>query len=167
MNKIRGLIFPILIFLGLVVMPRVVLTMVPVEMLSMIYTMGLVDLDRILDALMIFGLTLAILSALKNLTEKWTTLNLASSIASSFIWFVLSLFLWGAGDPWSFGEISRALNVMKNVTASFVLNLRFFVLLQVGVSLLSILNIILVYVGARERHAHPQVSEPSDGRNGG
>jgi len=163
MNKIGGLIFPILIFTALGVMPRVALTMVPVEMLSTIHAMGLVDLDRILNALTIFGLALASLSALKNLTEKWTTLNLASSVASSFTWFILSLFLWGAGDPWSFGEISRTVNVMENTTASFILNLRFFVLLQAGVSLLSIINGILVYIGARDRmRATPQASEPSE-----
>jgi len=172
MNKIKGLIFPTFIILGLIVMPRVALTMVPVDMVSMIYAMDLVDLDLILNALMIFGIILAILSALKNLTEKWTTTNLASGITSAIIWFILSLFLWGAGDLWSFGEISRTLNVMKNVTASFVLNLRFFVLLQAGVSLLGILNIILTYAKARDRRrAQPEAyshgAEPSEGLESG
>ena len=150
MNKVKGLIFPTLILLVLVVVPRVALMLAPVEMVSMIDAMGLVDLDMILNALMISGLSMATLSALKNLTEKWTMINLASSIGSAIIWFVLSLLLWGAGDPWSFGEIRRTLNVM-NLMASLFLNLRFFVVLQAGASLLGILKNIFVYLGAIDR----------------
>lgn len=150
MNKVKGLIFPTVILLGLVVVPRAALMLAPVEMVSMIDAMGLVDLDMILNALTISGLSMATLSALKNLTEKWTMINLASSIGSAIIWFVLSLLLWGAGDPWSFGEIRRTLNVM-NLMASLILNLRFFVILQAGASSLGILKNVFVYFGAIDR----------------
>jgi len=150
LNKVKGLIFPTLILLVLVVVPRVALMLAPVEMVSMIDAMGLVDLYLILNALTISGLSMAMLSAIKNLTEKWTTINLASSIGSTIIWFILSLLLWGAGDPWSFGEIRRTLNVM-NLMASLILNLRFFVILQAGASLLGILKNVFVYFSAIDR----------------
>lgn len=161
MNRIKGFIFPALIILGLVVVPRLLLRMMPVEMVSIESTTGILDLGRFLDTLLLFGVILAIFSAIKNLSEKWSAVNLVSSISSISTWFILSLYLWGAGDPWCFGMISRISNVMGNVEASYVLDLRFFVFLLTGASMLNALNVVLAFVRARsQRHSKSEVQHP-------
>lgn len=161
MNRIKGFVFPILIILGLVIVPRVLLGILPVEMKLVVSTTDILDLGGILNALLFFGVALALLSAIKNLTEKWSTTNLAANIASISMWFILSLYMWGAGDPWGFGVVSRTSNIMKGVEASFVLDLRFFVILLAGISLLNALNVTLVFARARgQRHVEQEAQPP-------
>jgi hypothetical protein len=153
MNRIRGLIFPALIILGLAVVPRLLLGVMPSRTVSLASALGVPDPGNVADVLLFFGAILAVLSAIRNFTERGSTTNLTARIASTSMWFILSLYLWGAGDPWCFGVISRTANLIGNVETSYVLNLSFFVGLLAGASMLSAFHAVLVFVRARsQRH---------------
>ena len=149
MNRVKALAFPTLIVLELIVVPRMALAMVPEGVLSAAKSIGLIDPWQVLDALFIFGVFLATLSVLVNLTEKWSGINLASSIVSALSWFGLSLYLWGLGDPWALGLVTRTLNVMRNAKASFVLDMRFFVSFLAGISVLKVIVTALEFIRTR------------------
>jgi hypothetical protein len=148
-NRVKALAFPTLIVLELIMVPRMALAMVPEGVLSAAKSIGLIDPWQVLDALLIFGVFLATLSVLVNLTEKWSGINLASSIISALSWFGLSLYLWGLGDPWALGLVTRTLNVMRNAKASFVLDMRFFVAFLAGISVLKVIVTALEFIRTR------------------
>ena len=87
----------------LVIVPTYILGLISASQLGSLKTSTGIDLALVVDELAVFGIVLAVLSALQTWAEDWSVVKFTASSLHMITSYVLLLFLLGTGDPWTFG----------------------------------------------------------------
>ena len=123
----------------LVVLPSILIGYVPASAVSKASSLLGVSVPAMIDDVAIFGVALAVLSAVQTWAYKWSIVKPVASSIHMITSYALLLFLLGFGDPLTFGtmNLSISLSALGAQTAGIG---------QVSVSLVSTFLALLVGV---------------------
>jgi len=124
-RRTRGIINAALLIGLFVMLPRVILSMLPAELLRML-SMGGMDIGMVILGLTIPGLALTLLALMGGFVEPRSPISLVTAISSHLVWFYIFLFTIGIGNPWTFGQ-SQITGGGGPAAITFILDSRFFI----------------------------------------
>jgi hypothetical protein len=149
----------------LVVLPRIIVSHIPATLVKDASSVVGLNMPLIVTNLTIFGIVLAALSALQTWAYDWSLLKPVASSLHMSTTYVLLLFFFGWGDPWTFGTANIPLSLRSLGTPSGfgVVNIAFistFIALLFGVALaLKVVQRGMKYSEARRFHEKEMAQE--------
>jgi polyferredoxin len=126
----------------LVILPRIAIGYVPASAISEADSLLGVSIPMIIDDFAVFGVVLAVLSAVQTWAYKWSIVKPVASSLHMVTSYVLLLFLLGFGNPMTFGTTNLSISPavlgsqMSGIGAISVSLVSTFLALVVGVAVI-------------------------------
>jgi hypothetical protein len=95
----------------LVVLPQILLGYVPASTMSQASSLVGVSIPGLIDDVAIFGVALAVLSAIQTWAYKWSIVKPVATTFHMLVSYVLLLFLLGFGNSMAFGTMDLSVNL--------------------------------------------------------
>ncbi len=140
---------PYLVFL--VIVPLILPRYIPSELARALDQAGVISLQGIVSTFIVIGITLAVLSVLKNMSKESSPLKPIASSLGTIVTLYLILYLVGLGNPSVFGLTNIGVQG-GGVGSTLLLDLRFILLLIMLAAALRIIHTSLKFREARRQH---------------
>jgi hypothetical protein len=126
----------------LVVLPQILLDYVPASTVSQASSLVGVSIPGLIEDVAIFGVALAVLSAIQTWAYKWSIVKPVATTFHMLVSYVLLLFLLGFGNSMAFGTMDLSINLsalgtqMSGIGPLSVSLVSTFLALMVGVAII-------------------------------